>query len=411
MKVAVLCAAIVWVEAALCHADPGIQTVQQRLEASLGSRQGDWAAMDPDALRSHTSSLEVLRRDCLARFSRAELGAIEGAPAQKKLLLQLLASRELLEFLLFSGELERPSAVIRALAEIELRFPGCLGSPGTARLALAFALEYGRSAEKTPYRMVAAFAFFDGRHRAGKLDAGFAALTPWELRMVCGSVFTNPLLTISSLRWLNENERGSAADFAGEVPRSLPPPSTSAKRRQELDTRMGDNKAQQVRVGGATSAGAAGYAAAAATAMGIPSMTVMEPGNVSALIWNGAEWLGTRGCAALPANHRLGGQTWRGGYTQDFLLLATRLYVTERQRTLCADNWGAVARFSLATHGDAVLYYKRALNIQPLHVGLWREYLQLLRDKPEQRDAAIDALNHTVGEVSPSVMGWLLRQR
>lgn len=106
------------------------------------------------------------------------------------------------------------------------------------------------------------------------------------MRVVVGAPFSNPLLTLSSLRWLHENERGSAADYAGRVRSSLP-----------------------------------------------------------------------------------------------------------------AFRSGANA----AAYGD-----NKALRLQPLHVGLWREYLRSLENMPAEREKAVEELNRTAGAFSPTVMGAVL---
>lgn len=220
-----------------------------------------------------------------------------------------------------------------------------------------------------------------------------------------GAPFSNPLLTLASLRWLHENERVSAAD-AGRVRSSLPALQPGANA-----AAYGDNKALFVKKEGTTACGACVYASAAASAVGIPAVTALEPGCASARLWNGREWVYMGGGRTHAEGHRVQWRIWAWGDTFDFLLLAQRIYGDERAATLAADYWGAAARLTLFLGGNPAPMYDKALRLQPLHAGLWREYLRTLENAPAEREKAVAELNRTVGAFSPTVMGAVLSAR
>lgn len=387
-------------------AEHGLPNARRKLVESLADARSFWTTAEDHAPLRHSLGMQLMRWDLLSRFGDAQLSAFAADSTAKIMLKRVLSSRELLETFLYSGELLRPYETLKALVAIVRQCPDCLAESGTARIALACALEYGKSRDDDPARAVACYAFFAEKVAAQTLDPGFETLPPWAVRVVAGAVFSNPLLTLSSLRWLHENERGSAADYAGRVRSSLP-----AFRPGANAAVYGDNKALFVKREGSTACGACIYAAAAASAMGIPAVTLLEPGCASARLWNGREWVYMGRGQTHAEGHRMQWRTWAWGDKFDFLLLAQRVYGDERAATLAADYWGAAARLTLSLGGNPAPMYNKALRLQPLHVGLWREYLRALENTPEAREKAVEELNRTVGAFSPPVMGAVLSDR
>lgn len=90
----------------------------------------------------------------------------------------------MLEILLYSGEMLRPDAVLKALAAIVRQCPDCLADSGTARIALACVFEYGKSRDAEPARATACYAFFAEKYAAKTLDPGFETLPPWPCALL-----------------------------------------------------------------------------------------------------------------------------------------------------------------------------------------------------------------------------------
>lgn len=316
-------------------AENGLPGARRKLVESLTSSRSFWTTAGDRAPLRHSLGLQLLRWDLLSRFDDAQLGALAADPAVKSMLKQVLSSRELLEILLYSGEMLRPDATLKALASTVRQCPDCLADAVTARIAIACALEYGKSRGNDSAKAVACYAFFAEKYAARTLDPGFGTLPVWAVRVVMGAPYSNPLLTLSSLRWLHENERGSAADIAGRVRASLP-----AFRPGANANAYGDNKALFVKREGSTACGACIYAAASASAMGIPAVTALEPGCASVRLWNGREWAYMGRGHGHADGHRFQWRTWAWGDKFDFLLLSQRIYGDERASTLAADYWG-----------------------------------------------------------------------
>lgn len=70
--------------------------------------------------------MQLMRWDLLSRFGDTQLDAIAADLAAKSMLKRVLSSRELLEVLLYSGEMLRPDETLKALAAIVRQCPDCL---------------------------------------------------------------------------------------------------------------------------------------------------------------------------------------------------------------------------------------------------------------------------------------------
>lgn len=343
-------------------------------------------------LESPANRLDLARLSIIRRVGTAPLKAIAAEPHGAEMLGDIMRDLNWCDGLLHSGSMQNGEQTLKYLLLLY-----CMDAPAirqnevVKKTATAMALEYARFEGVWDDSLKERYNYYANGYKERKLNALFATLQYWDMRLVVGFPPRDAWGEVKNLTWLRDNVRLPVERYLD----------AAYQINYRLQNVAGDSifsedsyapikkytkgiKAWQHREMGGVCMHLSPYASYAALAAGLPSSTVGEPDHCSYVLRVGNEW---KPGNSIYWNKSISRHPWNK-QEWDFLILMQEVY-SDRYTTLVADELMAMADFLGARKKYTAAFnsYELALKVQPLNWPGYERYVGYLKLKaPEQYD-------------------------
>lgn len=216
----------------------------------------------------------------------------------------------------------------------------------------------------------------------GLLHSAFRTLPTWQLHYVCGWKGNSPFGTASTMRWLRDNCAAPAHAYVGMC-RQVPYLPTNVYGDsiftewyyQPFDVLYPGNFAKETRDVGAVCGGLSHFGASSACANGVPAITMGEPGHCAYAVYYDGAWHPAN--SLNPEEKRSPHYSIWGEYTWKALQMQEDMYSRGR---ITRDAQMVITMASIMAEQrnpvNALNLYELAVQMQPLYLPVWNQYLQ-----------------------------------
>ncbi len=347
----------------------------------------DIAQVDPTMQTKYIAERDARRLKVL-RAASACANTIEEFvedPEKAFVLETIMADREWLADIMYSGECHNPIRALEIIAELAGNDAQVL-KPGVVRnIATATALEYARHGW-THFDGVERATFFIKSWKEKRLHTSFDTHSMHLLRVVCGWKGNDSNGTLASLQWCQDTAHVPLREYPGFDGAAAV--CWRAPYRYSIANIWGDsihgnyyytpydayyngNRARAtVELGGICGA-ISHYGATTAIASGLPAVTMGEPGHCAHAFLIEERW---RPTYSLSWQHSLHWQVWSNIYVLTSLNLSKHLYSHEQEpATNKSSNLITLAKLALANgkYAEANALAEKATAAQPRNYLAW----------------------------------------
>lgn len=421
------------------------KTLKNRLESAIRSRvkRADEASVRA-FLSDPANELMVAQWEVLNRADIDKLSALMRDPAACKHLSELLNNSEWCGSFVYDGEMSHADAALAMVNEFRIAEEKRKDKPAgltpvqekmKRRMAAAIAVEFARNGwygegkeltdeEKEKYEDIGMpqperkkgarrqdkesvymlakerYLLFAEGIEQDLLNSSFWRQPDWLLHFVGGWKGENAFGSATTMRWARDNcsvPDHEYAGLAGQVP-YLPLNefgdvifnSAYYEPYREL---YPNNMAKMTRDIGAVCGGLSHFGTTGAVSNGVPAVTMGEPGHCAYTVYLDGEW---QLCNSVSNKHSphwafCGENSWSA------FQMMTAMY-KDPENTRLSQEIGSLAGVFAARRNlkDAVKLYELALEIQPLNLPVWREYMQMVEQKMKRNPATWVALHNKI---------------
>ena len=285
---------------------------------------------------------------------------------------------EWLEGFLNSGPVVNPDTAVQYLSDLFAIDPEIPPNPLYKKLATATALEFARSGWSSR-DCQARYNYYRKSHEYKKLNPQFDTLDYWDMRIVAGCKNDGNYGSVENLTWLRDNVHLPASHYCGaayQVPYRLTNyfgDSIHGSDYYRNFAGLYNSYCDMTRNVGAVCGGLSHYGAFAALANGVVALTMGEPGHCAyAVRVNKTDW---KDCNSVTAYKR--GCHWNFYGTEWAMLLLTQTFMSDLEKMKESGDLTNIAELQSAAGNieEARIAFITALKVHPLHIALWRHYL------------------------------------
>ncbi|MBR3926729.1 MAG: discoidin domain-containing protein [Akkermansia sp.] len=350
-----------------------------------GSDEAIWAFLAEPANRLDLARITLIRKigyEGIRRITEQRMGSA--------MLFELTSDLDWINGVMYSGPTDRLGQGLIYLAAIYSRYSEDMQDPVARRIAATTATEFARE-RYSEADMLARFAYYFSSFQEGKLNKIFDTLQYWETRIVTGCREPSGWGSPQSLAWQRDNVRLPAEGYLGACNqlvyrlRNVAGDSVfSADYLGPILKYTRNTTAWAHREIGGVCGACSHYGAYGALAVGIPAMTMGEPGHCAYTVRVGNDW---RMSYSIYWQHGMHKTFW-GLHDWDFLILMQDLY-TDRHKTVVSDQLLALAELMASRRmtKSALECFDAAVISQPLNWPAWVAYAAYLKQKaPENRE-------------------------
>ena len=378
-------------------------TVSKRVLGKLGEKPSQ------EEILTFLSSPENRRDLAIISLCRkaglGELAEVTSDPMGANVVASLASNLQWLTDTLYSGPTNSLAKGLKYLASICANRGADLNDPVTRRIAITTATEFAREgwSEKD---MLERFSYYDSSYREGKLNKIFDTLDYWETRIVTGNRECSSWGSPRSLAWQRDNVRLPAEGYLSACTqlvyrlRNVAGDSVfSGDYLAPIRAATNDITALAYREIGGVCGACSHYGAYGALAVGIPAMTMGEPGHCAYAVRVGNEWKMSYSIYWQHGMHK----TFWGLHDWEFLILAQDLY-SDKYTTLASDLLSDVGSFLAARRltRSAFDCFDAAVQLQPRNWPAWLAFAGFLKQKaPTDKKRWVDLLSRitdTIGD-------------
>ena len=339
-------------------------------------------------LESPENRLDLARLTLIRQASVRGLTEVVSKPMGASMLAAVSSDLEWITQLLYSGPTTRLQRGLEYLTTIYKVSSEDMEDPVVRRIATTTALEFGREGWPED-AMLKRYLYYNASYQQGRLNKIFDTLRYWETRIVTGHTEYNGWGSPESLAWQRDNSRLPQEGYLGAsgqlVYRLRNVAGDSVFSNDYLAPyikAVGRITAKAHRDIGGVCGACSHFGAYGALAVGLPAMTMGEPGHCAYTVRVGDQW---RKGYSIYWQHGMHKTFW-GLHDWEFLILTQELYGKEPFKTLAADQMRAAAEFLAARKltASAMQCFDTATNVQPLSWTNWLAYAGYLAQKAPQ---------------------------
>ncbi len=309
----------------------------------------------------------------------------------KKLLEALSSDLEWMYQLVFSGECINPGRALAIMQGVAERHPDMYKTRMVRDIATATGLEFARECWEYGKAMDRA-DYYIGKWRNKKLNVVFETLPFWQRRILCASKCSDGFGNASaglpaSFEWVQDNVRVPAERFTGccwrcgyKLWNPYAQSVHGADYRNPFNGMFDSNHHQFTYEVGGVCGGLSHFGAYAATAHGVPALTMGEPGHCAFVLRLNGEW--------VPAysvfwQHSLHWTPWAQNWRYTSLHMMTELLEeSDELDNNVAYTYLALGRILQERNRkkEALKCFFHAVETQPLNYTAWRAAAQFLQE-------------------------------
>lgn len=359
--------------------------VQESILADMGKEERGAQQKKVEEIRR---DIEMLEKHQTLPWTLAEFAEEK---TSKKLLEALSSDLGWMYQLVFSGECINPGRALAIIQGVSERHPDMYKTRMVRDIATATGLEFARECWEYGKAMDRA-DYYIGKWREKKLNIIFETLPFWQRRILCASKCSDGFGNASaglpaSFEWVQDNVRVPAERFSGccwrcgyKLWNPYAQSVHGADYRNPFNGMFDSNHHQFTYEVGGVCGGLSHFGAYAATAHGIPALTMGEPGHCAFVLRINGEW--------TPAysvfwQHSLHWTPWVNNWRYTSLHMMTEML----EETDAKDNDVAYAYLVLGhilkdrnKKKEALKCFFHAVETQPLNYSAWRACAKFLQE-------------------------------